>query len=445
MTSSKGVYIFFNILDVKYDPSVDTPVSFYNKYRTIIVNNLAKVGDVVKYKNEELTEDEKMSPMLEDVILLNVLREINPNLPKIVRSHYNHKMQPDDKMMDFKSDMLNNIPSFLQQADIEENNAFGSANLGAFRQQPQKKNTRRPFSRQFSKFYCRMCFLEKLPKEIFTSHNFGDKMCKSISKQDKLNFESNKLSNIKDTSESGENEDELAEMFGYCNSNLQDDSEQEVDRLTNNKNLDINCRHPKADMNFIRPVASQILTVFENPDDTVPLHIDLDSGATLNYCEEDQVKSRGFKMYPNTQMSKLGDGVTSIQAVGEIHEYFFRNNKKLQFNAVVCKRLNSPFIGGTLFLKENNIEQDFLRNVIHLDGRKTTIQPTDPMSILPTRPIISNIQVKQEIPASQITFKRRTLLPGQCEEFSVNHKNGTILAIEPHEKNNNPKWPTPQL
>ena len=305
----RGIH-FFNILDVKYDPSVDTPVSFYNKYRTIIVNNLAKVGDVVKYKNEELTEDEKMSPMLEDVILLNVLREINPNLPKIVRSHYNHKMQPDDKMMDFKSDMLNNIPSFLQQADIEENNAFGSANLGAFRQQPQKKNTRRPFSRQFSKFYCRMCFLEKLPKEIFTSHNFGDKMCKSISKQDKLNFESNKLSNIKDTSESGENEDELAEMFGYCNSNLQDDSEQEVDCLTNNKNLDINCRHPKADMNFIRPVASQILTVFENPDDTVPLHIDLDSGATLNYCEEDQVKSRGFKMYPNTQMSKLGDGVT---------------------------------------------------------------------------------------------------------------------------------------
>ena len=33
----RGIH-FFNILDVKFDASKDTPVSFYNKYRTIIVN-----------------------------------------------------------------------------------------------------------------------------------------------------------------------------------------------------------------------------------------------------------------------------------------------------------------------------------------------------------------------------------------------------------------------
>ena len=76
--------------------------------------------------------------------------------------------------------------------------------------------------------------------------------------------------------------------------------------------------------NFIRPVPSQDLTVFENIDNTNPVHIDLDSGATLNYCTEQEALDRGFQMFPNGQLSKLGDGVTNIKAVGEIHEIFFQ-------------------------------------------------------------------------------------------------------------------------
>ena len=103
---------------MSFDPAEDTPVSFYNKYRTIIVNNLSKTGDLIKYKNESLTRDEKMSPMLEDMILLNVLREIDDRLPTFIRKHYSHKLQHDDKLMDFKSDMLTNVTSFLQQLEV---------------------------------------------------------------------------------------------------------------------------------------------------------------------------------------------------------------------------------------------------------------------------------------------------------------------------------------
>ena len=292
----KGIH-FFNILDVKYEPNTDTPVSFYNKYRTIIVNNLSKTGDIIKYKNDgPLGEDEKMSAMLEDLILLNVLREINPQLPAFIRSHYSHKMQSDDKLMDFKADMMSNIPSFLKQVDLEDqNNMMKATNFGAFKQQSDTKNIRRQFSRQYKKRYCRMCFLEKLPKEVYTSHNFGDFACKSISKQDKANLDSNKCTNIKDIDSYGNDEQELAEMFGYCNSSLQEASDDEVEKLNNKINDSYSaCRLPNAKINFIRPVASQIMTVFENMNDTVPVHIDLDSGATLNYCEESEVKKSRF-------------------------------------------------------------------------------------------------------------------------------------------------------
>ena len=101
---------------MKFDANVDTPVSYYNKYRTVIVNNLSKTGDIIKYKgNNAITEDERMTPMLQDLILLNVLQGIDSRLPGFIKMHYNHKMKHDDKLMDLKSDILVNTNAFLEQ------------------------------------------------------------------------------------------------------------------------------------------------------------------------------------------------------------------------------------------------------------------------------------------------------------------------------------------
>ena len=81
-------------------------------------------------------------------------------------------------------------------------------------------------------------------------------------------------------------ENELAEMFGY-DVNVADESsgEEVVDKkLTKFSNN--SCRLINAKHDFVQPVPSQILTVFETLEDTMPIHIDLDSGATLNYCTE---------------------------------------------------------------------------------------------------------------------------------------------------------------
>ena len=136
----RGIH-FFNILDVKYDPNNDTPVSFYNKYRTVIVNNLSKTGDIIKYKsNNPIEADERMTPMLEDVILLNVLREIDARLPGYIKTHYNHRMQHDDKLMDLKSDILVNVSTFLEKINHEEENcSIQAATLSAFKQPRNSK------------------------------------------------------------------------------------------------------------------------------------------------------------------------------------------------------------------------------------------------------------------------------------------------------------------
>jgi hypothetical protein len=107
--------------------------------------------------------------------------------------------------------------------------------------------------------------------------------------------------------------------------------------------------------NFIAPVASQILTVFT--EDQQAFHIELDSNATVNYITQDAAKHFNFKICPNSQLSILADGVTKLPAVGEIHEKFFRNDWTVQFSAIVVKQLHTAAIGGTVFLRDNQIKQ----------------------------------------------------------------------------------------
>ena len=118
----KGIH-FCNILNLQYDSAKVTPIAFYNQYRTMITNNLSRRNDVIKFKdNLTLVQDEKMSTMLEDLVLLNTIREIDPRLPAHVRSHSAHKMS---KLMDFKM-----ISWSTLIRNTEEGEAWGTRGVG---------------------------------------------------------------------------------------------------------------------------------------------------------------------------------------------------------------------------------------------------------------------------------------------------------------------------
>ena len=186
----KGIH-FFNLLELAYDPEKMTPISFYNKYRTVICNNLGKAGDIIKYKNNAaLTNDEKMTPMLEDIILLNAVGIIDQRLPAYLKIHYNHKMKQEDRLMDFKADIMVNIPKFLEHLDT---NQEGST-LNAFRQKWTKKNqfkggktiTIPRYTSDEKNPYCRLCWKFDMPRPVFTSHFTGARTCPQLSDQDKM-------------------------------------------------------------------------------------------------------------------------------------------------------------------------------------------------------------------------------------------------------------------
>ena len=84
---TKGIH-FLNIIDLQYDPETKTPAGFYNEYRTVILNNVGRTGEIIHWNgNNALNAYEAVGPLFEDVILMNVLNLIDPRLPKFVRKH----------------------------------------------------------------------------------------------------------------------------------------------------------------------------------------------------------------------------------------------------------------------------------------------------------------------------------------------------------------------
>ena len=121
---SKGIH-FLNVLDLKFDSSTMKPIGFYNNYRTIIMNNLAKDGDTISYKGPHHRQPKEIiGPTFEDFIFLEVLRLIDNRLPGYIRQLYAHKLDQTKRLMDFKSDILVNIERF--QAELAEKEQLSS-------------------------------------------------------------------------------------------------------------------------------------------------------------------------------------------------------------------------------------------------------------------------------------------------------------------------------
>ena len=121
-----------------------------------------------------------------------------------------------------------------------------------------------------------------------------------------------------------------------------------------------------AGLRSIHPVAAQILSAADS--NGRPIHIELDSAATVSYITLSEAHKRRFQIKPNNQVSYLGDGLTSLKSCGEIDVTISRNDHPLRFRALVAQHLHCPVIGGTTFIKDNNIKQDFSNNIIHLLG-----------------------------------------------------------------------------
>ena len=106
-----------------------TPVGFYHRYRTAIINNCARRNDIIHW-NEGRAQpaDEILGPAAEDHILLTVIKEIDPRLPEYIKTHYQLKLE-NRRLMDIRSDIFNNVSKFI--SDIESAESLSTLTIWA--------------------------------------------------------------------------------------------------------------------------------------------------------------------------------------------------------------------------------------------------------------------------------------------------------------------------
>ena len=158
--------------------------------------------------------------------------------------------------------------------------------------------------------------------------------------------------------------------------------ENEVSNSQTNSTLTNN-----AGLAHIEHVPAQILSLTESVNR--PMHIELNNGATCSYIIMQEATDGGFNIYPNSQASQLGDGITMIKSCGEIDVLLYKNDHERGFRAIVAQSLHCPVIGGTTFIKDNNIKQDFVHNQIYLLGNKCTVPSMQREALLPIAKHIS--------------------------------------------------------
>ena len=469
----QGIH-FLNLLDLQWDPTGNnTPIGFYNKYRSLIIGNLKPQGTRIQWLNHTLERDEKLLPSHEDLIFLNVLQLLHPKLPAYIRTHYAHKIGKDLTLMDFKQEILGKCKEFIQ--DIENPPIVAAAAAAAaaastptpepdemlqcsYIPAPIQRNRNRPqffrppFQQNYryrprfqpassyrnqqpfryqqpsipyqpsSKLFCRLCQATGKSNNIVYSHHIG-KTCPSLSDKDKERLSTPQLNNI----EIQDDYQAAMQDNGYF---LEETETYDENEQVNKHTVITPIMSPTC--NFIQPVPAQILTVQDQ--NHADVHLDLDSGANVSFCKLDTVRAHGFKINPNGQLSRLADGKTPMEALGEVDEIFFRNQFQVRFHAIVTKDLHTDFIAGNNFIKENKVIQDFDANTITVH-KKYTVPETSRDMILPTQPnnlILSNNHID-------------VLLPGGELRFTVPHLDETMLAVQPYHQNKQDQWPLPQL
>lgn len=431
---------FLNIIDIQWNSQETSPMSFYATYRAKILENLKPEGTHLQWKNnEKLSKAEVMTPTFEDHILLTVLNIIHPKLPAKVKEVYGPRLDDGKFLMDIKNDILTNVTKLLEDIEADEIkiSAFKSRQQhedpyqmaymrGSFRGRGRGRPYRGQGNNRSGNKFCRLCHLARQSRQITLSHEIGDITCPSLSERDKEGIKSKVYSNAAvhhEEEEEEENLDMIANNYGYPDQVKCQKHNQSHDKGEHTYT------HVSTNIHLIKPVPSQILTVYQHD---YPLHLDLDSGCWISTIKEDIALRMNWTIHPNGQLARIADGKTVMKSIGEIHETFNRNNWSVTFSAIVMKELHTNIIAGNNFILENKIKQDLAARTITVHN-KYVVPETNRNTELPQNPINTVINV----PVNTV------ILPNQTMNLKVPHNEGEVILVEP--VSTKQQWPQTQI
>lgn len=197
---------FNRIHEIRFDKSTMSDHNkFYNDLRACFKSNMRKAGDKIKYKNCTLTEDEKITPTTECLIIYMALERIDSRLPNEIDRIFGHRMDDNVTLIDLQTEIFSYIPRALATLDREEmqadlnayyvNSVMNEDSINQLSQEATKLDINAIYGRQQMrtrglpnkqssngfkgksypskqhKGFCRLCHALDLPVQTCQTHN----------------------------------------------------------------------------------------------------------------------------------------------------------------------------------------------------------------------------------------------------------------------------------
>ena len=399
---------FLDFTNIKPEPE-ERHEDLYQRMASFIDDNLLKSADSIVHDGDVITEDEMITPSLENLVVLLWLEKVHPKLPALVKQKYATELKAKT-IYTLKPEISMAIPSLLDElAGIDEAKVMRMGG-GMPRRTPYNQGPRKPMRDHQRKLpECCLCKQAGRPE---TNHWVS--VCKFFPEKDRKFFAKTRqimglLDNHQDEGEYESEEQEVEEYQG--------------------EGRGVNIRR-------VMIKSSPTMNVFLGSRSAV---ITIDCGAEADLMRKDVAIALGIKIEKNTQYTTQADGRTPLNVCGEVHVTFTRGNHKFHFSGLVVENLDVEILAGVPFQERNGVDVSCIRKELTLlDG-----------TIIKYGAVTKSVDSPSSIRRAAVlrVGEAQVLWPGDYVDLELDEPTlkDTEVAIEPKFSSKSHEWLKPSI
>ena len=126
----------------------ERPEDLYQRIVAFIEDNLLQQGGGITHHGQAVTDDEELSPTLENVIVVTWLQLIHPELPRLVRQRYGTELR-SRSLASIKPEILQALNSLLEELHSAESTRSMRTYSGPQQKPPRKLPSRTTFKNRY--------------------------------------------------------------------------------------------------------------------------------------------------------------------------------------------------------------------------------------------------------------------------------------------------------
>ena len=347
---------FIDFADIDLEPN-ERPKDLYQRLIAFVEDVLLKANSLSHHGNL-ITEDEELTPYLENFVVLTWLQLIHPELPKLVKQRYGTELR-SRILASIKPEVSQALNSLLDEIRASHDARLMRTATSTFRKtSPIKSPPNRGIRSARHPKSCPLC---NQAGRRDSNHFLSE--CRHLPEVDrKYIVKARQIANI--FNEHFEDNCEIALRADKSEFNDEDNS--------------LTCSP--------EPTALRIQTRQSPYIDSFYTHhsvrITLDSGATGNMIRHSLVTRLGCQVTPSSQSAHQADRSSPLKVVGATRLSLTRDNREFSFEGLVVKNLDVDILAGTPFMEANDISvRPAKRQVILGDGTTYVYGSQSPSAI----------------------------------------------------------------